>query len=354
MGMGAPIEGLGSYDHAGCKNRLVILNPAVIALQGGGLLVSGFALYASWTGIQIIRHWDLRSGSEQQLALERKTYLVSTIFTSLLAFEILGLFLFVYTADHIHTLFVGAMCAAGSFQVNEYGYPALVVKMITFTLCGIWMILNYTDNKGVDYPLIREKYRLLLWVTGSLLVETWLQYRYFLGMNPAVITSCCGSLFSTGAKGIAGEMASLPPYGTEVAFYLGISLTIGAGVRVLVKGRGAGSFSVLAAGAMVLSLISVISFISVHYYELPTHHCPFCILQSEYHSIGYPLYLSLFLGGVTGLAVGTIERLKGPASLAEVIPAIQRRLTVISIAAYLIFVSLATYPLVFSDFVLGS
>lgn len=224
----------------------MILNPAVIALVGGGILVSAFALHASWIGIQIIRRWDLRSGSELQLALERKTYLVSTIFTCLLAFEILGLFLFVYTADHIHPLFVGAMCAAGSLQVNAYGYPALLVKMLTFTLCGIWMILNYTDNRGVDYPLIREKYQVLLWVTGSLLVETWFQCRYFMGMKPDVITSCCGSLFSTGTTGIAGEMASLPPIATKIAFYLGMTLTMGAGIRLLGTANGAGSFSLLA------------------------------------------------------------------------------------------------------------
>ncbi|MEW6668931.1 MAG: hypothetical protein AB1512_27290 [Thermodesulfobacteriota bacterium] len=314
--------------------------------------MSGFALYASFIGIQIIRHWDLQSGSEQQLMLERKTYLVSTILSCLLVFEILGLFLFVYTADHIHPLFVGAMCAAGTLQVNEYGYPALLVKMFTVTLCGVWMILNYTDNKGFDYPLIRQKYQVLLWVTGSLLVETWLQSRYFMEMEPHVITSCCGSLFSTGTQGIAGELASLPPQGTKIAFYLGMALTLGAGVRLLVTGRGAGVFSLLAGGAMVLSLISMISFIAVHYYELPTHHCPFCILQGEYHGIGYPLYVSLFLGGVSGVAVGAIQRLKGPASLAEVIPALQSRLAWVSTAAYLAFVFLATYPLVFSGFVL--
>jgi hypothetical protein len=330
----------------------MILNPAIIALLGGGLLVSGFALYGSWIGIRVIRHWDLRSGSEQQLLLERKTYLVSTIFSYLLVFEFLSLFLFVYTAEHIHDLFVGAMCAAGSLDANEYGYVTLLVKMLTVLFCGVWMILNYTDNKGFDYPLIRQKYKLLLWVTGSLVLETWLQYRYFTGLRADVITSCCGTLFSVDSQSIAGDLASLPSYGAKIGFYLGVALTTRTGIHFLSTGRAAGLFALFAAGALILSMAAVVSFISVHYYELPTHHCPFCLLQGEYGFIGYPLYFSLLLAGVSGVGVGALERLKGPASLETVIPGLQKRLALVSLAAFAVFAALATYPMVFSDFVL--
>ena len=33
-------------------------------------------------------------------------------------FQLASLFLFIYTADHLHPLFVGAMCAAGTLYVN--------------------------------------------------------------------------------------------------------------------------------------------------------------------------------------------------------------------------------------------
>ncbi|PKN26327.1 MAG: hypothetical protein CVU64_18085 [Deltaproteobacteria bacterium HGW-Deltaproteobacteria-21] len=330
----------------------MILNPAIIALLGGSLLVSGLALYASWIGIRVIRHWDLRSGSEQQLLLERKTYLVSTIFSYLLVFEFLSLFLFIYTAEHIHDLFVGAMCAAGSLDANGYGYVTLLAKMLTFLLCGVWMILNYTDNKGSDYPLIRHKYKLLLSVTGALVLETWLQYRYFTGLRADVITSCCGTLFSVDTDSIAGDLASLPSYGTKIGFYLGVAMAVRAGIHFLATGRAAGLFSLLAAVASFLSMAAVVSFVSVHYYELPTHHCPFCLLQGEYRFIGYPLYLSLLLAAVTGVGVGAVERVKGPASLQAVIPGFQKKLALVSMAAFLVFTALATYPMVFSNFVL--
>ena len=74
----------------------------------------------------------MRVEVKRQLILERKTYLISTLLTYLLGFELLSLFLYVFTADQLHTFFVGAMCAAGTLYVNGYGYPALILKVVIF------------------------------------------------------------------------------------------------------------------------------------------------------------------------------------------------------------------------------
>lgn len=328
----------------------MIINPAIIALILGSLMISAFAFYALATAFRILKHWDVRSGSEVQVALERKTYLISTIFSYLLGFELFSLLLFVYTADHIHDLFVGAMCAAGSLNVNNYGYPTLILKIITFMFCGVWMIINYTDNRACDYPLIRPKYKLLILLTVLIGVETFFQTNYFTGLMADVITSCCGTLFSDETRGISGEMASLPPHSMRIAFYLSVILTLRVGIHVLVTGRGATAFGLLSGVSTVVSLAAVVSFISPYYYELPTHHCPFCLLQKEYHFIGYPLYLSLFLAGITGMGAGVIDRLKGSQSLSEVIPALQKRLSMFSMTGFITFAVIATYPMMFGDF----
>ena len=131
----------------------MILNPAIIAIIASSLLITAYAIYASAIGLQITRRWNINSGSEGQLALERKTYLISTLLSCLFGLSLFSFFLFVYTADHVHNLFVGAMCAAGSLNVNKYGYPALVIKIITFFLCGLWLIVNYTDSYFFNYML---------------------------------------------------------------------------------------------------------------------------------------------------------------------------------------------------------
>jgi hypothetical protein len=79
-------------------------------------------LLAGAVGVRILISWNIKSGSELQLGLERQTYLVSTILSYTFVFQILSLFLYIYTADNLHNLFVGAMCAAGTLNVNEYGY----------------------------------------------------------------------------------------------------------------------------------------------------------------------------------------------------------------------------------------
>ena len=160
----------------------MILDAAVLALTGGSLLACATAVAAAGLGTHILAHWDLSSGSDLQLRLERRTYLISTLLSYVMITQIVSLFLFVYTADRIHGLFVGVMCAAGSLNVNGFGYPALLLKLMNSILCGLWLILNRTDQTSPDYPLLVPKYRLLRWIAGSLTLEALLQTSYFLSL----------------------------------------------------------------------------------------------------------------------------------------------------------------------------
>lgn len=109
----------------------MILHPSILALFVSSLLISLLSLYAAGYGILILRRWDIASGSELQLVLERRTYLISTIVSYFLAFQLVSLFLFIQTADSICHLFVGAMCAVGTLTVNSFGYPTLLLKIVT-------------------------------------------------------------------------------------------------------------------------------------------------------------------------------------------------------------------------------
>ena len=151
----------------------MIFHPAIIALFMSSLLMGLMIIYAACYGIRILRNWDITSGSDLQLVLERRTYLISIILTYVFAFELLSLFLFVYTADHLHTLFIGAMCAAGTLKVNGYGYPTLIFKIGNFIEAGLWLIMNHADNQAYDYPLIKKKYLLLLIITPTILMEVF-------------------------------------------------------------------------------------------------------------------------------------------------------------------------------------
>ncbi len=116
-------------------------------------------LYSAYFGVQILRRWDLKSGSELQLDPREEEPISFRPFLAIsLAFSS-SPFFFTSSRSTICTpFFVGAMCAAGTLYVNRYGYPALILKVINFLLAGLWLILNYADNRGYDYPLIKKKY----------------------------------------------------------------------------------------------------------------------------------------------------------------------------------------------------
>lgn len=330
----------------------MILNPAILTLVLVSLLTAVFSIHASAVGYRILRNWDIESGSEGQLALERQTYLVSSVLTHLFAVGLFSLFFFVYTADRIHTLFTGAMCAAGSLNVNKYGYPAFVVKLAAAILSGLWLILNHADNQCPDYPLIRSKYRLLFIVTALCLLDACLVTLYFRGMRAGILTACCGVLFDESAPGISGTMAALPSVPAKLLFYLSLAPVLVSGFHFRITGRSAALFSAFSLLFLLVSLVSIVSFISVHFYELPTHHCPFCLLQKEYDYVGYPLYIALLTGGIAGLGVGALERVRGPASLELRLPSIQQRLCLVAMIGFTVFAAISTWPMLFSDFTL--
>ena len=306
-------------------------------------------LYSCFHGALILKYWDISSGSETQLRLERRTYLISTIMAYTLAFQLLSLFLFIYTADNIHTYFTGAMCAVGSLNVNQWGLFVVFLKIITFLLGGMWLIINYVDNQAYDYPLIKAKYTGLLFIAPLIIAENIIQFKYFHGLKPEIIVSCCGSLFTTDTKGVASEIISFPQILMEIVFYASMACSLTLGVWFYRTGKMGYLLSVSILFTLIISIMSLVSFISIYIYELPTHHCPFCFLQKEYGYIGYALYLLLMAGGLAGMSVGLLIPFRQVPSLKATLPTIQKHLALTSVICYALFTAIATYQIIFSN-----
>ena len=333
----------------------MILHPGVLALVMGSIAVTAMMLYASLLGVKIVRKWNIHSSSAEQLSLERKTYLISTIMNYVMGFEILSALLFVYTVDDMHPIFVGAMCATGSLNANPVGWYVLYAKIAAFFLGAIWIGVNFIDQRAEDYPLVRMKYCMLLAITPFIALDAYLSWNYFVDLKPNVITSCCGALFSAEGSGVASSLSALPLRPMMVLFYLSVGLFLVNGAAAVRCNRSffrylMGCFSTL---LFVVAIASIIAFISLYFYAIPTHHCPFDILQSGYHFIGYPLYICLFSGVLLGLLVGIFEPLKKIGSLTEIIGKAQRRWAILSMAFIAIFTMICSWPIVFSSFTMS-
>jgi hypothetical protein len=328
--------------------------PAIIALLLAAglavLLLAGAAPYAA----QILRRWDLRSGSEGQLRLERRTYLLSTLAAFVFAMQPAALLLFVFNADQLSAMFVGAMCAVGTLNVNGFGFPSLYAQIALFFAAAVWLAINHVDTRARNYPLIRVKYALLLLLLPLAMLSFWLQFRYFGGLRANVITSCCGSLFSGETKTLASEVSALSPQQGIFLFYG--ALTAGFSLA-LWHGRCGSRLSgyataVAGAAAFAAALAGIIAFLSLYIYEHPHHHCPFCILKPEYEYRGYALYLPLFIATGCALAAGAVQAFARRPGLEQVIPAFSRRMAGIAAGGFAVFALVASVFLYASRLIL--
>lgn len=332
----------------------MIFQPAIIALLLAGGISLFMLLAASPFAVQVIRHWDVRSGSERQLKLERLTYLFSTLVAFVCLMQILAALLFVFNADKMSVMFVGAMCAVGALNVNAFGFPALYAQLALFFLAVLWLAINHVDSRARDYPLVRLKYALLLAAIPLFALSLWLQLSYFLGLKADVITSCCGSMFSEQAETLASEVSALEPKPALYAFYgtLIAALALSAWHWL---GRGHASGFAAGLGALagfVAAIAGILAFVSLYIYEHPHHHCPFCILKPEYDYQGYALYVPLFVGAAAGMSAGVLRLFSGRPSLAPVIDATSRPLAGVAAVGFGLFLAVASFMIWHSNLIL--
>ena len=330
----------------------MLFQPAIIALLLASAVSVAMLAAASPFAWELVRHWDIASGSERQLRLERRTYLMSTLLTFVFATQLVALLLFVFNADKMAVMFVGAMCAVGTLNANQFGFPALIAQIIVFFLAAAWLVVNHADSRAYDYPLVRVKYTLLLAILPFVALAFALQLEYFLNLKADVITSCCGSLFSGDSKTLTGDAAALPPKPAITLFYGALVLAIGAAAFHALKLRSGYFVAAFSAIAFVAALTGILSFVSLYVYEHPHHHCPFCLLKPEYNYQGYWLYLPLFAATAAGLGAGAVQPFARVASLRTIVPEIARRLSWIAVIGFTVFAAAATFMIWRSNLIL--
>jgi hypothetical protein len=332
----------------------MLFQPAIIALLLAGAVSLLVLVAAAPFALQVIRRWDMRSGSELQLVLERRTYLFSTLTGFILATQIGALLLTVFNADRMAVMFVGAMCAVGTLNANAWGFPMLTAQIAVFFLAATWLTLNQVDNQAPDYPLVRVKYALLLLLLPALAATFALQLKYFLNLRADVITSCCGSLFSEQGPTLASEASGMEAKPAILLFYVALGVAVFANaLHAGLRRRWSGIFAALASAAgFVAALVGILSFVSLYVYEHPHHHCPFCLLKPEYGYLGYLLYGPLFVSTAAGLGAGILQPFAGVGSLKMLVPQASGRLAGAAALGFALFAAVATIMVLKSNLIL--
>ena len=322
----------------------MLLHPPVIALLFASTLQALVAVAVMPFSVAIVRHWDLRCATERQTRLEKRTYLVSTLVAFVLGLQALTLPVFVFTADRLASQLVGAMCAVGTLNANRFGFPALGAQLGVFFAAAGWLALHALDVRVPSYPLTRMKYLLALGLGPVIALTGWLEWRYFSLIDPDVLTSCCARVFAPGTASLSGDLAALPP---RVALALSagaLGAAIGFSARVAWRGDHAwhaGLAGVSGVAAFPAAVAGVVSFVAPAVYDDVLHHCPFCLLKSEYGYQGYAIYVPLFLataGSVGLLCSALASRLP---DLRDALPGVRRSWAAVTLVGYAVVVVVA-------------
>ena len=280
----------------------MIFTPEIITIYILDILFVVFATIAFINAVQIVLHYDANATTATQYALEKKSYLSATIIKFIFYVKIPLFIFFVYTLNSIATLLPGAMCAAGVVSATSYGTPLLFLKILNLYIFALWISINSEDMKKESQPYLKAKFSLYIVGYFLLIGEIVLEVILFGALDPSRVVDCCGAIFSTTSQTYMAKILATP-HAVQLGLFYGIYLLM----VVVYKMKNRYIFSLLNMFFLIMALITIISFFGTYIYELPTHHCPFCLLQKDYHYIGYLLYILLFIGTFFGFVIGFIK-----------------------------------------------
>jgi len=270
-------------------NEILLSNEVIVYLLSESILYILLFL-AFLSTVALLRRWNFDAFTSEQFRLENRSYLVMTIIFFVMMLKMLLLPYFIYTIDTLSDLVPGAMCGAGVIKANRYGNPLLTVKIVVLFLSGLWLSLNAIDLKAKHYPYVKLKSWVFIAVFLLLSIEFTLDMLYFTHIETTNPVSCCSVIFgqSGGANGL--------PLGLDIPkllilFYLLFALTV---LTIMTDFTVVSLFSGLL--FLIVAYYAVVYFFGTYIYELPTHQCPFCMLQDHYYYVGYLLWGSLLLG----------------------------------------------------------
>ncbi|RUM66289.1 MAG: hypothetical protein DSZ06_03615 [Sulfurospirillum sp.] len=263
-------------------SKLLLQTPLLI------LLFSDFVILLTLTfafvnALFILKDWDFHNNTKKQYRLQMKNYLISLIITVALVSKIVLLPYFAYTIDSLSDIVPGAMCAAGVIKENGYGGVLEIFRIVFIVFGMFWLFINNEDQKAYDYPFIKRKYLLFIFIYAIAVFSFYLQIAYFFHIDLNRSVSCCSVIF-----GLSGDNAL--PFGLDntkllIILFLLATLTI---YFAYFKNSFALSFGTILFS--ICAYYAVLYFFGIYIYEVPTHICPFCMLQSQYYYIGYLIW----------------------------------------------------------------
>jgi hypothetical protein len=150
--------------------------------------------------------------------------------------------------------------------------------------------MNSMDLKAKNYPYLKLKSWFFIIIFFLLSGEFLLDILYFTHIETTNPVSCCSVIFGQtgGANGL--------PFGLDIPKLLILFYLLFTLILLTVLSDLAVMSIVASLFFAVVAYYAVVYFFGTYIYELPTHQCPFCMLQDHYYYVGYLLWGLLLLG----------------------------------------------------------
>ena len=276
-------------------NEALLSNQVIVFLLSESTLFT-LLLVAFVVSLKVLVKWDFESFTPFQFALERQSYLVTTIILFVFLLKFILVVYFIFSIDALALLLPGAMCGAGVIKANEYGSYLLILKFFILFLLTLWLFVHFYDMRTKNHQWFKHKSWLFSVIFLFIVLELVLDFGYFSNIDTHLPVSCCAALFGQ------LEGANPLPFGLSVTLllvlfylhYILLILTLKSGYTML--------YIITNILFIFIAYYAVVYFFGTYIYQLPTHKCPFCMLQPEYYYIGYLVWGSLFMGSYIGLA----------------------------------------------------
>jgi len=276
----------------------MFLTPEVIAILLLNAIFAVFAFVALLLSIKIYVKWDMNSTSASQYELEKQSFLGAVIIKYILVTKSALFLFFIFTLDKISNVITGAMCAAGVVDATQTGASLIVLKILNIYFFALWLKLHSQDMSDKLQPYTKMKFSLFIPLFFFLMAEIILEAIMFGSIEIDKMVSCCGTIYSSTSASAISSLFLLDTSLLVAIFYTAFFLMV---LFYFIKSRYL--FSAVNFLFIPISVVSLILFFGTYIYELPSHHCPFCFMQSEYYYVGYLIYTLLFLGTFHGISV---------------------------------------------------
>ena len=276
-------------------NEVLLSNQVIVYLLSEVILFS-LLFIAFLVSLNILQKWNFESFNPTQFRLEKDTYLVNTIILFVFTLKFILVIYFIFTIDELSNIVTGAMCGAGVITSNTYGTPLLTLKLTILLFLTLWMYINHYDLRTKDHHYLKNKTWLFISIFLILIIELFLDFQYFTNIDTHQPVSCCSALFGQ------LEGANPLPFGLNITMLLTLFYLLYTLVILALYSKQKLLYIVTNLLFLYIAYYSIVYFFGTYIYQLPTHKCPFCMLQADYFYVGYAVWGSLFIGTFIGIS----------------------------------------------------